>query len=125
LGKEPPGTTQEQIKYAKKLFESAFHPDSGEKQNVFGRMSFQVPGGMAITGAMLQFYKTAPAVIFWQWVNQSFNACVNYTNRNANSPVTTTQLGISYVSATSAALITALGYKTFLQKRASPFFQVI
>ncbi|GLH03900.1 Sideroflexin-1 [Gryllus bimaculatus] len=53
---EPPGTTREQIIYAKKLYESAFHPDSGERQNVFGRMSFQVPGGMAITGAMLQWY---------------------------------------------------------------------
>lgn len=56
-GSEPPGTTIEQVIYAKKLYESAFHPDSGEKQNVFGRMSFQVPGGMAITGAMLQWYR--------------------------------------------------------------------
>lgn len=47
----------EKIVFAKKLYESAFHPDSGDLQNVFGRMSFQVPGGMAITGAMLQFYK--------------------------------------------------------------------
>lgn len=57
LKQEPAGTTQEQVIYAKKLYESAFHPDSGDLQNVFGRMSFQVPGGMAITGAMLQFYK--------------------------------------------------------------------
>jgi hypothetical protein len=57
IGKEPPGTTQEQVVYAKKLYESAFHPDTADKQNVFGRMSFQVPGGMAITGAMLQFYR--------------------------------------------------------------------
>ncbi|KMQ91730.1 sideroflexin-2-like protein [Lasius niger] len=57
LGKEPAGTTREQIIYAKKLYESAFHPDTGDLQNVFGRMSFQVPGGMAITGAMLQFYR--------------------------------------------------------------------
>jgi hypothetical protein len=44
---------------AKQIYESSFHPDTGQKQNVFGRMSFQVPGGMAITGAMLSFYKYA------------------------------------------------------------------
>jgi sideroflexin-2 len=55
--KEPQGTTEAQIIFARKLYESAFHPDTGEKQNVFGRMSFQVPGGMAITGFMLQFYR--------------------------------------------------------------------
>ncbi|KAL2720395.1 sideroflexin-2 [Vespula squamosa] len=79
-----------------------------------------VPGGMAVTGAMLQFYKTTTAVVFWQWVNQSFNALVNYTNRNANSPVTTNQLGAAYVSATAAAMITAIGCKSFWEKRANP-----
>lgn len=68
-------------------------------------------------------YRTVPAVVFWQFVNQSFNALVNYTNRNANSPITTTQLGIAYVSATSAALVASLGYKSYLQKGANPFFQ--
>lgn len=124
LGKEPATTTRDQILHAKKLYESAFHPDSGELQNIFGRMSFQVPGGMIITGAMLQFYRTVPAIVFWQWVNQSFNALVNFTNRNANSTLTNTQLGVSYVSATSSALAAAVVFKGFLQKRASPFAQV-
>ena len=56
-GTEPPGTTDEQVWYAKQLYQSAFHPDSGEKYNLIGSMSFQVPGGMAITGCMMQFYK--------------------------------------------------------------------
>lgn len=69
------------------------------------------------------FYRTVPAVVFWQFVNQSFNALVNYTNRNANSPISTTQLGIAYVSATTSALVASLGYKSYLQKKSNPFFQ--
>jgi len=122
-GREPQATTRDQLVYAKKLYDSAFHPDSGEKMNIFGRMSFQVPGGMLITGAMLTWYRTVPALVFWQWVNQSFNALVNYTNRNAKSQLTGTQIAVAYVSATTAACATAIGFKNFLMQRASPFWQ--
>lgn len=117
--KEPEGTTDEQIWEAKTLYESAFHPDSGEKMNLFGRMSFQVPGGMLITGALLQFYRTVPQVVFWQWINQSFNALVNYTNRNAKSTITGKQIGVAYVSSTSAAVAVSIGLNS-LVKRSPP-----
>jgi len=123
VGREPPGTTEKQVIRAMQLYRSAFHPDSGELQNVFGRMSFQGPGGMLITGAMLQFYKSVPQVVFWQWFNQSFNALVNYTNRNANSPTTTTQLSVAYFSATFSALGTAIGLKRALEKSSSKLLQ--
>ncbi|XP_054975382.1 sideroflexin-2 isoform X1 [Sorex araneus] len=119
LGVVPPGTRPEQLLYAKKLYDSAFHPDTGEKMNFMGRMSFQVPGGMIITGFMLQFYRTVPAVVFWQWVNQSFNALVNYTNRNAASPTSGRQMALSYITATTTAVATAVGMN-MLTKRAPP-----
>lgn len=67
LGQEPQGTKLTDVIRAKQLYESAFHPDTGEKQNVFGRMCFQMPGGMAITGVMLSFYRLVseePVVFF-------------------------------------------------------------
>ena len=56
-GQCPDDVTDAELRYAKKLYESAYHPDSGELQNVIGRMSFQVPGGVMITAGMLQFYR--------------------------------------------------------------------
>ena len=109
-GKEDKSLTEDQIWKAKELYDSAYHSQTGEKLFLPGRMSFQVPGNMTITGCMMTFYKSTPAVIFWQVANQSFNSLVNYTNRNASAAVTTEQLGYAYVAATSASVLTALGF---------------
>jgi len=123
IGSEPPGTTQDQLFYAQKLYQSAFHPDTGDLQNVVGRMSFQVPGGTILIGAMLAFYRSTGQVVFWQWANQSFNALVNYTNRNAKSPISTKRLAFAYVTATSSALAVAIGLKALMAGRAGNLAQ--
>ena len=89
------------------IYDSAFHPDTGAKMNVFGRMSAQVPCGTFVVGALLAFYKLVhvshgahvslvllpycrnmPQLITVQFLAQVFAANVNYTNRNAKSHIT-------------------------------------
>lgn len=120
----PTGMTEDQLWDAKYLMDSAYHPDTKEKMFFLGRMSFQVPGNLLITGAMLTFYQSLPAVIGWQVVNQSFNAVVNYTNRSGDAPIPTSTLATSFGIATTSATAAAVLFSR-VAKRLPPIFSRI
>jgi hypothetical protein len=62
---------------AKRIVDSAIHPDTGEVIPRPFRMSGYVPYNGPICVSMVAATSTIP-LLFWSWVNQSQNALVNY-----------------------------------------------
>lgn len=104
---------------ARQTRDSAMHPDTKEIIPRPFRMAGYVPFNGPVCVAMM-ISSTTPALLFWNWVNQSQNALVNYYNRNASSPSTNEDLAKSYGIAVSAAVLVAFGTSQLIQRRFDP-----
>ena len=111
--------TNEELWKARQLRDSAVHPDTGEIVPRPFRMAGYVPFNGPVCVAMM-IASTTPQLLFFNWVNQSQNALVNYFNRNASSPTSNEILAKSYATAVSAALLVAFGTSQVIKRRFDP-----
>jgi tricarboxylate carrier len=115
-GNAPAGTTDEELWHARKVVEAIIHPDLDEKVPAPFRMSNFVFMNVPVSAGMLMAPATPFNTLFFQWLNQSYNAGMNYCNRNATVPTDMKSLAVSYVAATSVAGGTAMGLNTLLAR---------
>ncbi|XP_057598684.1 sideroflexin-5 isoform X9 [Hippopotamus amphibius kiboko] len=111
-----PGVTNEQLWSAQKIKQAILHPDTNEKIFMPFRMSGYIPFGTPIVVGLLLPNQTLASTVFWQWLNQSHNACVNYANRNATKPSPVSKFIQGYLGAVISAVSIAVGLNVLVQK---------
>uniref|UniRef100_A0AAY4EU92 Sideroflexin-5 n=1 Tax=Denticeps clupeoides TaxID=299321 RepID=A0AAY4EU92_9TELE len=99
--------------------QAIIHPDTGAKIFMPFRMSGYIPFGTPVVVGLLLPNQTLASTVFWQCLNQSHNACVNYSNRNASQPTTGSQFILGYTGAVTSAVSIAVGLSIFVQKAQS------
>eukprot|EP00960_Hanusia_phi_P023987 707366-Hanusia_phi.AAC.1 len=110
------GLTSEELRRAKTIVEAVLHPDTQEPIPAPFRVAAFGPANIPICAGMLMMPQTQFNVVFWQWVNQSYNAGFNYSNRNANSDLSNEKLAAIYAGATTISCGIALGLGEALKK---------
>jgi len=106
------------IRVAETVVSTAIHPDTGKIIPWALRFSSFLPMNIPISFGFIFAAPTPFNTIFWQWLNQTYNAALNYENRNASSTYTTQDIATSYTLATSAAITVALGIRKLVDKQA-------
>ncbi|XP_040055710.2 sideroflexin-5a isoform X2 [Gasterosteus aculeatus] len=115
-GTLPPGATDAQLWQAQKIKQAIIHPDTGEKIPMPFRMSGFIPFGTPVVVGLLLPHQTLASTIFWQCLNQSHNACVNYCNRNASKPAPVSKFLEGYLGAVTSAVSIAVGLNVLVRR---------
>ncbi|XP_060938491.1 sideroflexin-5a isoform X3 [Limanda limanda] len=75
-----------------------------------------IPFGTPVVVGLLLPNQTLASTIFWQSLNQSHNACVNFCNRNASKPAPASRFVLGFLGAVTSAVSIAVGLNLLLQK---------
>jgi tricarboxylate carrier len=113
--------------HAKKIVDSTLHPDTGLPVLLPFRMSSFVLSNLIVTAGMLTPNLGWRGTLAWQITNQSLNVCINASNANKSSPLSTSTMVQSYLLAVSASCGVALGLNALVPRlrNVSPATKVI
>jgi sideroflexin-5 len=78
-------------------------------------MACFVPNNIPIVVGMLTHTGTV-GVLFWQWVNQSYNVALNYANRNTANELSNAKVAAAYGAAVAASCTIGLGLTKFADR---------
>eukprot|EP01062_Namystynia_karyoxenos_P073597 TRINITY_DN70395_c0_g1_i1.p1 TRINITY_DN70395_c0_g1~~TRINITY_DN70395_c0_g1_i1.p1 ORF type:complete len:376 (+),score=106.21 TRINITY_DN70395_c0_g1_i1:83-1129(+) len=110
--------SDEELWRYRQVVESSVHPETNDVVPRIARMSGYLPwNGPPVVGMILS--TRTSALLFWNWVNQSMNAAVNYFNRSGKS-VDNTVILQSYLTAVTAALGVVYGMVLVIRSCAPP-----
>lgn len=118
-GEAPEDATDADFWHARRVLESSLHPDTGEPIFRLFRFSAFVPVNMWIATAAITpvVISSFLATAFIHVLNQTYNAALNYANRNASNPLSTARLAEGYAGAVITSLSIGM-LSTALTKRA-------
>ena len=112
----------DEIRIANRIVAGAVHPDTGEIVPLPMRLSGFVWFNVPLLGVMLFMKTQTPAInAFFQWLNQTYNAGMNYGNRNASTPYTTSDLATGYIGACVSSIGIAMVSRTMFAGKLKAF----
>lgn len=101
------------------MVSTAIHPDTNEFIPWVQRFSSFLPINIPICYGFIIAAPTPFNTIFWQWINQTYNAFLNYGNRNASSIYTNEDIAKSYAVACASSISVGLLIRKLLAGRAA------
>ena len=110
-----------ELRNANYLVKSSVHPDTGQILAPWQRFCSYAMINTPFLFGMVLTKQTTTNIIFWQWINQTYNAVLNYSNRNASSEVSMTGVGAAYFAAVSSSILIGLRVKKMLMPYSNKF----
>jgi len=111
-----PDNDPEKLWAAQKIKDTTLHPDTNSTISIPFRVSAFVPVNVFICLGMLLPGAGIANQVLWQWINQSYNLCLNHANRNASNTMSTKEIALTYVAAVTASCGVALGLGRGVQR---------